>query len=281
MQEVLKEIRHLVTFTHPNLMTFNKSINVPAISRQEIYNEPAKAPMPAIQPKPIKKSGVAVTFPDPKPAKLEKRKEHKPKPKPKSPIDEPMPVFPVKRQRAEILTIDESPKEIKKCPLCEWRFPKDFSEVEMNKHVNACVDGNGVEDIKEYHDSMRAIKKLKKRDERQETQEIASPAIPEIKRPIIEIPTIRKTNDSDSSDDEKNKIQNCPYCKLFIGKRSNDFIEWHIKECAEDKFDMYEEDKKLYDELGNIPKMSKSDIMAKSEYTSLRMFKRKIRKNFN
>lgn len=180
--------------------------------------------------------------------------------------------IPVKRFRRDA---EEKPEK-KMCPFCDWIFPKDYSECEMNKHANACAEGNGCEDIKAYNDSVRTIKKLKRMDER-ETQINREPLIDmgryteeDVKQTSIEFP--KCTTQDESASEDEDKVMNCPFCSLFIGRRSQEFIDRHIKECGEDRYPNCPTDKKLYDDLGTIPKMPKAEM------TSLRMFRKQLRK---
>ena len=38
----------------------------------------------------------------------------------------------------------------KKCPLCNWLFPKNMNIQRISIHINKCLDGNGENDKNKY-----------------------------------------------------------------------------------------------------------------------------------
>ena len=123
--------------------------------------------------------------------------------------------IPIKRQRESI------------CPCCEWKFPYSYTEDEKNRHVNICIDGNGINDIEEYKQTVEAISHSKKNetDDEKELEEI-----------------------------EEELKQKCPHCNLGIGGRSEEFRERHIKECFDDAQERNIGIKDVYSDLESIPK---------------------------
>ena len=49
----------------------------------------------------------------------------------------------IKRKKEKFLK-----NEFKKCPSCNWLFPKEISFQRINVHINKCLDGSGEKDKK-------------------------------------------------------------------------------------------------------------------------------------
>jgi hypothetical protein len=112
------------------------------------------------------------------------------------------------------------------CPVCNWEFPSYYTENDVQKHVNLCID------VKKNQDDVEKLEKKFK----------------------------KKENESDLDDDEEIlRIQEeldrkCPHCGLKIGKRSDEFQKRHVQECFNERNEPYAANKTIYQELGIIPK---------------------------
>ena len=84
--------------------------------------------------------------------------------------------------------------KFKKCPSCNWLFPKEISFQRINVHINKCLDGSGEKDKKIYENYTK----------------------------------YNQINICDT-----NKYKSCPICNKVIYQLSDKVKYFHIKECLE------------------------------------------------
>jgi hypothetical protein len=95
----------------------------------------------------------------------------------------------IKRKKEKFLQ-----NEFKKCPSCNWLFPKEISFQRINVHINKCLDGSGEKDKKIYENYTK----------------------------------YNQINICDT-----NKYKSCPICNKVIYQLSDKVKYFHIKECLE------------------------------------------------
>lgn len=109
------------------------------------------------------------------------------------------------------------------CPLCKWIFPPRYSEEEMNRHAEMCIEGKGSEDIQNYRSELKDAKK-KKKVKRSKKKEVEDTNVL-ISRYLEE--------EEENLDDEEFEV--CNYCELYIGELNPKFKEKHLMLCKQEQ----------------------------------------------
>ena len=115
------------------------------------------------------------------------------------------------------------------CPCCDWIFPNEYQEDDMNEHVELCVEGNGGQDIKSY---MKNAKKIKKKEERKKKYRKKHRKVFENNQ-NYEVPSEEPV---DSMEIEEKPIFKCPDCNLSLSHRcGRNFSSIHLINCKQEQ----------------------------------------------
>lgn len=106
------------------------------------------------------------------------------------------------------------------CPFCQWIFPQNYSEEDMNRHAEMCIDGKGSDDIINYRSEAKKTKKRKKVKKGKNKQ-------------IDNTEQILSQYKEDNLENEEFEV--CPYCELYIGELDSRFKEKHLMLCRHEQ----------------------------------------------
>ena len=237
--DIYAELNQYITTFHPKIPLGNDSLKCIKLSRTATIESFSKELIFLIKPKP-KVQDQPIPVPEAPASPVTMPKSSNPANQ-KRTIKEILPACSTieppkssknKKYKQTLIKLSSKPQiPIKRpksvtCPVCNWEFPNYYTENDVQKHANLCIDV-----IKNKEDVEKLEKKFKKKDEESDIED----------------------------DDEILKIQEelerkCPHCGLKIGKRSEEFQKRHIEECYNERSEPYAANKMIYQELGNIPK---------------------------